>query len=300
MSTVAETTNTGVLVSYSVTDAAIAELAERFTGLSCDTSEGYEQVRLAIAEVRGLRVAIEERRVELKADALAFGRKVDAEAKRITVALEAIENPLKKLKQVVDDEKERARVAAAEAKRLELEAQLNAAREAEEARLKAIRDAEDARLAKERAELEAERQRLEDARRKGDAEEAERQARVRAEQEAEAAKLKAERDALDAERRKVQAEKDAADRVEFERQARIKAEREAAEKVERDRIAALEREAELARLLPDVEKVRAFAAAIDATPRPKVKSKKVAAIVTTAEHDLSVVVAYLREKAGAL
>src|SRR5579863_5138042 len=98
---------TAELVTYSITDADIAATQAAYAGLTADTPKGYEEVRLAIAHCRDTRVAIEKRRVELKADALAWGKKVDAEAKRITTLLEEIEDPLKAKKQAVDDEKAR-------------------------------------------------------------------------------------------------------------------------------------------------------------------------------------------------
>lgn len=288
------------LVKYSVTDAAIAELRERFTGLTCNTPQEYEAVRLAISEVRELRVSVEKRRVELKADALEFGRKVDAEAKRITGALASIEDPLKEQKQAVDAEKERVKQAAIEARRLELEAQLRADREAEEAKLKAVRDAEEARLAEQRAAIEAERKALDEARAQADADDADRRKREDAERLAEAEKMRVEREAIEADRRAVQQERDRAERAEFERQATIKAEADAVEKVERDRVAALARQAEIAALLPDVEKVRVYVAAIRALSAPKVKSKKVSALLAGAAGGVNSIASDLETKVGEL
>jgi len=288
------------LVKFSVTDAEIAKLRDQFTGLTCETPERYEMVRVAIAEVRALRVAVERRRVELKADALAFGRNVDAEAKRITSLLEAIETPLKEQKQLIDAEKERVKQAAIEAKRLEMEAALRAERDAEEARLKAIRDAEETRLADERARLDAERRELDEAKRVANLANAERIAREQAERDAEDVRLRAERDALQAERLAVQQARERAERAEFERQATIKAEADAVEKAERDRLAVAKREAEIAALLPDVEKVRVFAAAIRALAPPKVKAKKVAALVSEVMVSLTAIATDLESKAGSL
>lgn len=291
---------TAGVIRFSVTDVGIAELRDRYAGLSADTSKGYEAVRLAIAECRCLRGAVEQRRVELKADALAWSRTVDAEAKRITGLLYAIEDPLKAQKDAIDAEKERRRQEVIEAKRLELEAQiraereaeevmLRAAREAEEERLRAARVADEERLAAERARLEAERRLLEDARRKADADDAARRDQARRQHEAEEATLRAEREALDADRRKVQAERERAEREEFERQTRIRAEREATERVERERIEKAKRDAEFAALRPDVEKVAAYADKILALSeaRPKVKSRKVAALLAITAQTLS-------------
>lgn len=141
--------NTAIQVVYEVTDDAIALKRGKYSLLKADTPQGYEQVRLAIADLRETRVAIEKRRKELKADSLEYGRKVDAVAKHLTEQIEAIESPLKALKAAVDEEK--ARVKA------EKEAAAQKAIAEVEARLKAEAD----RLATERAALDAERAALE-------------------------------------------------------------------------------------------------------------------------------------------
>ena len=79
---------------------------------------------------------------------------------------------------------------------------------------------------------------------------------------AEAARLIAIREALDAERRMLDAARAKTERAEFERLAVIKAEADAIAKVERDRVTALATAAEAAALLPDLEKVRAWVAAV--------------------------------------
>src|SRR3990167_693518 len=279
------------LVKYSVTDAEIALLRERFDGLSVTGPNGYEAIRLAVGELRDLRVAVEKRRVELKADALAFGRNVDAEAKRITVQLSAIEDPLKAQKDAVDNEKARIRQEEEAARIRALEAVIQANRERQEAALKAVRDAEEARLAAERIALDAERAILAEERRKADeaaavARKAEderlRVERARLEQIEAAQRL--EQDAIDADLRKVAAEREQAERAEFERQAKIKAAAEAAKQAERDRLAAAEQRAKLDALKPDIEKVHAFATAIRALwlAAPKPRSKDAKAVIADA------------------
>ncbi|MFO1066308.1 MAG: hypothetical protein U0892_20820 [Pirellulales bacterium] len=149
-------------VTFAVTDSKIAELKAELTGLSAETKEGYERVRDAIGLVRKARYAIDHRRKELKADALAWGRKVEAEANRLTALLVAIENPLVDEKKRIDDAKaqEKAeREAEARRKKENEERQL---REAEETRLRLIHEANERKLAKEREQLAAERQRLAD------------------------------------------------------------------------------------------------------------------------------------------
>lgn len=153
-----------VLVKFGITEQEIAETREKYAALEAETREGYEQTRLAIAEVRGLRTKIENRRVELKADALAWGKLVDSTAKQLTAFLLEIEEPLKAKKAIVDERKEAEKRAKAEAERKAMEEKIRAEREAEESRLRAIREEEEAKAKAEReriaAEQEAERKRL--------------------------------------------------------------------------------------------------------------------------------------------
>jgi len=96
------------VIEYGVTEAALAELKGKYAKVpDAGTKEGYALCKAGIAEIRPLRTSVEKRRKELKADALAYGRKVDDLAKTITNALVAIEQPMKDAKQVVDDEVKR-------------------------------------------------------------------------------------------------------------------------------------------------------------------------------------------------
>lgn len=108
------TTDVTMLVEYSVTDAAIATLCERFNHLEIapGDTKSYEIIRLSIAEVRAIRVGVEKERKALKENALKYGQRVDGEAKRITLELREIEDSLKEKKAVVDDEKARIKEVA--------------------------------------------------------------------------------------------------------------------------------------------------------------------------------------------
>lgn len=274
MSIVAENLKSTHVVEYSVSDAAIEKLRERYSGLTITDSHDYEKVRTAIADVRDIRVQVEKTRVELKADALAYGRKVDAEAKRITGLLLEIEEPLKLEKAKVDDEKARVKREKEEAEKARIEAELKAKREAEEAAAKAERDRiaeeqriESERLAKERAALEAERAAAEEERRKAQAIIDEQNRLAQAKLDEEAAKLKAERERLARE----QFEREAKERAEAD--ARAKVEREAAEKKAREEREAEEREHRAA-MAPDFEKLAAFAKAIADLPSPDVTTSE--------------------------
>ncbi len=313
-------TETTQVVTYSVSEAYLSEARVRYGTLNAGTSEGYELVRMAIGELRDKRGSVEKRRVELKSDALAYGRKVDSEAKRLTGLLEAIEEPLKLKKSAVDDEKARVKFEAEAAKLRALQDEIHANEARQEAERKAVRDAEEARIAADRAQVEAERAKLAEERRQAeetakaaravedarlqvervrlqkieDAQRAEGEA-LRAElkrnREADEAAARAEREKIDAERRAVEAERQKAERAEFERQAKVKAEAEAIAKAERDRLAAAERQARIDALKPDLEKVRMFAQAIRnlAQASPKARTKDAKALIAGAVTGLGAV-----------
>lgn len=93
------------VVKFDITRAAIKKMADQYKDLEITDTASYKVVTAAIADVRSKRTAVEKRRKELKADALEFGRKVDAEAKDIMALLLEIEEPLKATKQAEDDRK---------------------------------------------------------------------------------------------------------------------------------------------------------------------------------------------------
>jgi chromosome segregation ATPase len=261
---------TEALATFSPTDAGIAELAQKAHGIQIGGIEdrtGYDECHSVRMEVKNTRVGIERTRKELKADALKYGRAVDAEAKRITFALLEIEEPLHAQQKLVDAEIEAIQNAAAVAEREAAEATERARLEAEAAE----RAAEAAKLAEERKALDAER-----------------------------AAAQAERDKIDAERRelehakaveaaKAQAIADERDRVERERSA-------AAVQAAKDAEAAAKRAQEATDLKakrdaarPDAEKIRALAnyiADIDAPEIAEVPGTRVAEILNGAERAL--------------
>lgn len=117
------------LITYSVTDAALAELHSKYIGLKvldAEDEEGYALCKDARKVVRDTRLGVEERRKELKAESLSFGRAVDAEAKRITSKIEAVENHLVEQLKIVDDEKKRREEAALKAAKERLDARIAA------------------------------------------------------------------------------------------------------------------------------------------------------------------------------
>lgn len=116
------------LISYSVTDGTLKKMKEEFLPLRVthiNDKVGYEICHKAQMEVRSIRIEVENRRKELKADALEYGRKVDTEAKRITEELEAIENHLKAQKEIVDNEKKRLKEEEGKKAKEELDRRLS-------------------------------------------------------------------------------------------------------------------------------------------------------------------------------
>lgn len=233
-----------LVVKYDVTDAAIAELKERFKGVAFDTPAAYDEGKKALAVLRDLRGKIEKRRKDLKADSLAFGRKVDAVARHFTGLIAEIEDPLQSAKALVDEAEAKRKREEEKAELLALEAKLKADREAEEAKAKEAREAEEKRLAEERARI-AEQERVLNEQRRAQEEERRREdARIKAERE-ELDRRQAEIAAKEAAARREQEAKDAAARA--AEKARAAAEEQAKE------------EARLEALRPDIEKVHDYA-----------------------------------------
>jgi predicted nucleic acid-binding Zn-ribbon protein len=84
---------------------AIDEYKAKFLPLKIngiEDEEGYKVVADGLKIIVGRRVAVENKRKELKADSLSFGRAVDARAKEITEMLSPIELHLKKVKEDID------------------------------------------------------------------------------------------------------------------------------------------------------------------------------------------------------
>jgi NADH dehydrogenase [ubiquinone] 1 alpha subcomplex assembly factor 7 len=292
--TESQQTDAKLVTRYGVTPEQIEAKKKTYAALTCDTREGYEQVRLAIAECRTTRVQVEAKRKELKAGALEYGRRVDAVAKQLTGLVEEIETPLQEKKDAVDQAKARAKAEKEAQEKAALEAQLKAEREAEEARLKAEREAEAARLAAQREaqrieaeKLAAERRAFEEeqARAKAAAEKAAAESRAKAEEEArklaeERRKLEEAREAEELRQRvareqeearlaAVRAEEEAkldAARAEVQRQrrdtARLEAERLA--KLEADRQAEVARKEAEEAAVREAERQAAIRARLDA------------------------------------
>lgn len=304
MSTVAPTEETTVLAEQfpgkgkAKPDETITLFRKQYTGLTITDDESEKAVRKARADVKRVRVAVEKRRKELKADVLERGRLIDGEAKRITKLLTEVEQPLIDEIKRVDDEREAAERAKIEA---ELEAKRKAERERIEAEQKAALEraeaqqreieAQQAQLAKDRAEWAAAR--------KAEAEaQAAEKARIEEEQAAQRAELEAARQQIEAQRQENERiERERLEREQAEREAKELAEREAAEakaKAEREAAEAKQREIEAAAeakrqeaLRPDREKALALAAALAEIDFPSSDDSEAEEIFRRAEERVS-------------
>lgn len=226
-------------VRYSVTDHALAELAEQAKLHEFD-QQGSPKYNAAVSFVYGIsktKAQLNRERLKQTEQARDFTARVNTEAKRIEARLDAIAAPLVAQRKAIDDEAariEREKAEAAEQARL---AEEKRKRDEEEAKQKAIRDAEEKRLAEERAKLEAERQELEAKQREIDEANRKREEEARIKREAEEAEARKKQEAIDAENRRkeqeLQAERDRL--AEVERQQREQLERERAEAEQKQR-----------------------------------------------------------------
>lgn len=116
----AEIVNGLAVVEYKKTEAELAALRHRFAGVVFDmtSTKGDKEARSARLELVSLRTALEKRRKEFKAPALELGRKIDAEAARVTGEIAAVEEPIDQ--QIKADENRRA-AEKAERERIEAE-----------------------------------------------------------------------------------------------------------------------------------------------------------------------------------
>lgn len=108
-------TNQELQASFDFSEAFVLEMkikADALTIRGIDDKDGYNAVNDARKLIKEKRVAVEKKRNELNADALAYQRTVNAEAKRITAMLEPIEKDLEEKKKAIDDEKERLKQEA--------------------------------------------------------------------------------------------------------------------------------------------------------------------------------------------
>lgn len=110
------------LIDYNVPETFIAELRQKHVVIQVNDSKDLAIVQKSITELTSIRSGIEKKRKELKADALEWGKKVDAEAKRATAIIEEIEAPFIKVKKEWNDEQERIKAEEAKKERERVEA----------------------------------------------------------------------------------------------------------------------------------------------------------------------------------
>lgn len=97
------------LLKYDSVIPKVEELKSEYMNLtiqSVEDKDGYQRVKEGIRFLVIKRNEIEEKRKELKADSLAFGRAVDARAREITSLITPIEEYLKDQKAKIDEELE--------------------------------------------------------------------------------------------------------------------------------------------------------------------------------------------------
>lgn len=317
------------VIEYNITDAALTDLAKRHKDV--DAHKDYEVAKLAAKECQQLRKGLEDKRVELKADALSYGRAVDGEANRIKAAIVKVEEPIKAgIKEIDDAEKiaEEQRLATLEAQLAVLRAygqdtdgktmaelqvwqeELAAVeiteeifQEQREAAVGAKAESESRlRLAighkqaaeEEAAKLETQRKEQAEQQEKLDAQQADmdlQAAQLREDQLAAEAKAAEEQAAKDAERQK---ELDA-QQAEIDKQNAEREEQEEQERKDKEAEAAAARTAELA---PDKEKLERLANIIEATELPTVASQQAEDVLSYVKSEIKAIGHNIRHYAG--
>jgi len=113
----------GQIAAYSPVAAGLAELRHRFDGVVFDvsTTKGDKEARGFRKELVTLRTTLESKRKELKAPALAYAKRIDDEAKTITLEILGLEEPIDAQIKAEEARKEAERAAKAEAERVRVE-----------------------------------------------------------------------------------------------------------------------------------------------------------------------------------
>lgn len=112
---------------YSAVEARLADMRGRLGGRVWDvaTGRGMDEAKQARAELRAARTALEASRATFKAPLLEACRRLDAEAKRITTEIVAIETPIDEVIKAEERRKEAARLAREAAERARLQEIVN-------------------------------------------------------------------------------------------------------------------------------------------------------------------------------
>jgi hypothetical protein len=258
------------LKKYNITDVYISAMSDKAITLkvkNVNDKGGYKIVHEARIQVKNKRVEIEKKRKWLKRKSLRFSKAVDFEAKRIFGLLLPIEEHLISQEKIVDDEKERIKTQKETEERERIEQEEADRKKEEEEHQEKIR--EEQRIESERLE------------------------KIRIEQEEKEAKIKIAQDKVDAEKRIIAEQKEKEDReIRIRNEEKEMAER---AKVEADQLAKRKEEEKLRveeqakkdeklrlALLPDIEKLIAFARAFRAIPLPSLSTNKCHNILSNA------------------
>lgn len=127
------------ITSYDPVKAALAGLTKNYKDVifNVKTAEGLADAKACYKEINGFSIILENARVKEKAAALAYGKFIDAEAKKISAELDALRLPIKDQieTETKREEREKAAKALADAEKI---AAIEAAEKAEaEAKLRA-------------------------------------------------------------------------------------------------------------------------------------------------------------------
>ena len=102
-------------IEYGVTEAEIAEVAERYKEPDASTDEGYEHCKEGVNLLTSMRTALETRRMDLKRPITAWiAENVDGRAKKLKKLIVAAETPVRAEKERVDEVKQAEARKAAE------------------------------------------------------------------------------------------------------------------------------------------------------------------------------------------
>jgi chromosome segregation ATPase len=318
------------VIEYNITDAGLAELAKKYGGMVI-TTDNLDDGKAARKAVRDVRLAVEERRKELKADALAYGKAVDGKANEIKAKIAKVEEPLaEQLDAIANAEKlaEEERLEAIESHLAVLRAygqdtedrtlaelqqwqeQLNeyeiteeVFQEFREQAVGAKAESESRlRIAIERKQRAEEEAAALEEQRKAQAEEQEKLDAQRKEIEEAQAKLREEQEAAEAKAREEQAAKDAERQAELDaQQAELDKQREEQERKEQEEREQAEAEAAAARaaeLAPDKEKLERLANIIEATELPAVASQQATDVISYVKSEIKSIADNIRHYAG--
>lgn len=316
------------VIAWSVNDARIAEIGEEIGEV--DAYKDLEYAKKAKKTLTTMRTTLAEAHKKTKAEALAFGRKCDAEKNRLLALIAKIEDPItKQLNEIkeAEDRKEAERLEKIESAIQEIHAystdrhdldlatletrieNLTAYEITEEVfqeRTETAQLLRDEGLMKLRISLKGAQERAEEARKQAQIaeENARKEEELRKEREAfEEQKRKAaeEEEAKAAEARKAEEAKLAAERAELaEKQKAIDEENARIAKEKADKEAEEKRRAEEARklaLAPDHDKLIRLADELAAHPMPAVDSDEAKRVLVLVVEKMAPVIEFIRTEA---